>query len=85
MDTVSYTRARESLAKTMDRVVENHEPIIITRQKGQAVVMMSLEDFNAYEETAYLLRNPANAARLLKALDEARQGKHTPRELSDAP
>jgi antitoxin YefM len=85
MNTVSYTRARENLAKTMDQVVENHEPIIITRQKGQAVVMMSLEDFNAYEETAYLLSSPTNAARLLKAVEEARQGKHAVRELIDAP
>ena len=45
--------------------------------------MMSLEDFNAYEETAHLLRSPANASRLLKALEEVRQGKHAPRELAD--
>ena len=54
-------------SNSMDQVVENHEPIIITRQKGQAVVMMSLEDFNAYEETAYLLGSPANAARPIQS------------------
>jgi antitoxin YefM len=67
----------------MDRVVRDHEPIIVTRQKGESVMLLSLEDFNSWQETAYLLRSPANAARLLKALEEVAQGKHTPRELSD--
>jgi antitoxin YefM len=54
MDAISYTRVRNNLAKTMDRVVQDHEPIVITRQKGESVVLMSLEDFNAWQETAYL-------------------------------
>ena len=83
MDAISYTRVRNNLAKTMDRVVQDHEPIIITRQKGESVVLMSLEDFNAWQETAYLLRSPANAARLLKATQEVTRGAHTPRELID--
>jgi antitoxin YefM len=61
MDTISYTSARQNLAKTMERVCANHEAIIITRSNEQSVVMMSLKDFNALEETAYLLRNPKNA------------------------
>ena len=64
MDAISYTRVRNNLAKTMDRVAQDHEPIVITRQKGESVVLMSLEDFNAWQETACLLRNPANAERL---------------------
>ena len=83
MDAISYTRARNDLAKTMDRVVEDHEPIIITRQKGESVVLLSLEDFNSWQETAFLLRSPANAARLLKAMEDVSQGKHESRELID--
>lgn len=75
MDAITYTNARNSLAKTMDKVNENHEPIIITRQNGAAAVLMSLEDFNAWEETAYLLRSPANAKRLSNAAAAISSGK----------
>lgn len=68
MDAITYTSARANLASTMDRVCENHEAIIINRNAEQAVVMMSLEDYNALEETAYLLRSPANARRLLESI-----------------
>lgn len=54
----------------MDRVCENHEPLIITRNKAQSVVMISLEDYEALEETAYLLRSPANVRRLLESVKE---------------
>lgn len=83
MDAISYTRVRNNLAKTMDRVTQDHEPIVITRQKGASVVLMSLEDFNAWQETAYLLRSPANAERLLRATQEVCRGAHAPRELID--
>ena len=63
MDTLTYTAARASLADTMDRVVNDHEPVIITRGSQQSVVMLSLEDYKAMEETAYLLRSPAEKAR----------------------
>ena len=77
MDTVTYTTARANLASTMNKVCEDHEPLIITRNSEQSVVMMSLEDYKALEETAYLLRNPANAQRLLASVAqlEAGQGK----------
>ena len=58
MDAITYSSARANLAKTMDRVCEDHEPIIITRNGEQSVVMLSLDDFKALEETAYLLRSP---------------------------
>jgi antitoxin YefM len=74
MDAITYSHARENLAATMNRVCEDHEPVIITRQKAQAVVMMSLDDYNAIQETAYLLRSPANAARLRASLAEAAAG-----------
>jgi antitoxin YefM len=68
MKAVSYTSARENLASTMDRVCEDRDTVIITRKRQQSVVMMSLEDFEALQETAYLLRSPKNAKRLLEAL-----------------
>ena len=77
MDAITYTTARANLANTMDRVCDDHEPIIITRNSQQAVVMMSLDDFKALEETSYLLRSPKNARRLLESIAslEAGQGK----------
>src|ERR1022692_2839607 len=68
MKAITYTAARESLAATMDRVCEDSDPVIITRNRDQAVVMMSLEDYDALQETAYLLRSPANARRLLESI-----------------
>lgn len=77
MDTLTYTAARAALADTMDRVVKDHEPVIITRGGQQSVVMLSLDDYKAMEETAYLLRSPKNARRLLESIGrlEAGQGK----------
>ncbi len=81
MDAITYSAARANLARTMDRVCEDHEPIIITRNGEQSVVMLSLDDFKALEETAYLLRNPGNARRLLSAVTQLAQGKGKEREL----
>jgi len=75
MDAISYSAARKNLVKTMETVCDNHSPIIITRKSARAVVMMSLEDFNAIEETAYLLRNPANANRLRESIKQAKERK----------
>ena len=61
MDAISYTSARANLASTMEQVCNDHAPIIITRKSEAPVVMMSLEDYQAMEETTYLLRSPANA------------------------
>jgi antitoxin YefM len=81
MKAVTYSAARENLAKTMDTVCENHEPLIVTRQGKNAVVMISLEDFEALEETAYLLRSPKNARRLLESIAQLERGQGTEREL----
>jgi antitoxin YefM len=75
MEAISYTAARQRLAKTMDKVIEGHETVIITRQKAGAVVMMSLEDFNSMRETMYLLGNPANAEHLRKSLADIEAGR----------
>lgn len=82
MDAITYSTARANLARTMDRVCEDHEPLIITRNSEQSVVMLSLDDFNALEETAYLLRSPANARRLLSAMKQLSDGQGQERELS---
>ncbi len=83
MDAITYTTARAHLADTMDRVCENHEAIIITRNSEQAVVMMSLDDYKALEETAYLLRSPKNARRLLEAISELEEGRGKERRLAE--
>ncbi len=82
MDTVTYTTVRANLASAMDKVCNDHEPLIITRNGAQSVVMLSLEDFKALEETAYLLRTPANAKRLLAAAAQLNAGKGTKRTLA---
>ena len=83
MQTINYTTARQHLAETMDRVNGDRTPILVTRQKGEPVVMMSLADFNALEETAHLLRSPANAERLIKSVHNLRAGKAESRQLRD--
>lgn len=74
MNAITYTAARENLASTIDRVCNDRDPVIITRKRSQSVVMMSLEDYEALEETAYLLRSPANAKRLVSAIESLEKG-----------
>ncbi len=81
MDTISYSAFRKHLAGTLDKVNEDHKPVLITRQNGQPAVVMSLEDFQAYEETAYLMASPKNAARLSQAIAEIEAGDMTQHEL----
>ena len=75
MDTMSYSAFRTHLASTLDKVNEDHRPVLITRQNGKPAVVMSLEDFHAYEETAYLMASPKNAERLNQAIAEVEAGK----------
>lgn len=82
MDAITYTAVRANLASTMDRVCNDHEALIITRNGEQSVVMLSLEDYKSLEETAYLLRTPANAKRLLSAAAQLGAGKGVERELA---
>lgn len=83
MNTITYSAARAGLAQTMKKVCRDHEPVIITRQKEESVVMLSLEDFRALEETAYLLRVPKNAKRLLESIAELERGGGTERALAE--
>jgi antitoxin YefM len=81
MTAISYTAARGSLAKTMKKVCEDHDPIIITRQNAESVVMLSLEDYEALNETSYLLQSHKNAQRLAKSVRELNSGKGKVREI----
>lgn len=83
MDAITYTAARANLASTMDRVCQDHEPLIITRNGQQAVVMLSMEDYQSLEETAFLLRSPQNAKRLLSAVEALSKGKGKQRQLTE--
>ena len=83
METITYTSARGNLSKTMKKVCDDHAPVIITRKSSKPVVMMSLEDFQALEETAYLLRSPKNARRLLESIADLENSKGSERELID--
>jgi len=83
IDAIPYTRLRSNLAREMDRVCEDHAPIIVTRKASSSVVMISLDDYEALEETSYLLRSPRNARRLLESLAELEAGRGTARELAE--
>ena len=82
MNVITYTAARENLASTMDQVCLDRDPVIITRKREQAVVMISLEDYESLQETAYLLRSPANAKRLLNSIEAAEKGITVEREIN---
>lgn len=75
MQSITYSEARNNLAAMLDKAVNDHEQIIITRKSGKNAVLMSLEDFSAWQETAYLLGSPVNASRLLQSLENVRKGK----------
>ena len=69
------------MQKTMEKVCQDHSPVIITRKQNDSVVIMSLEDYTALEETAYLLRSPKNTRRLIESIVQLDDGKGTAREL----
>lgn len=83
MNAISYTSARKHLSGTMEKVCDDHAPVIITRRNSRPVVMMSLEDYQAMEETAYLLRSPKNARRLLESMAQLEAGGGTERTLAE--
>ena len=83
MKAITYTAARQNLAKTMEKVCKDHAPIIVTRKTTESVVIMSLEDYETLEETAYLLRSPKNTRRLIESIAQLEEGRGSERELSD--
>ena len=83
MKAITYTAARQNLAKTMEKVCKDHAPIIVTRKTTDSVVIMSLEDYEALEETAYLLRSPKNTRRLIESVSQLQEGQGSEKELLD--
>ena len=83
MDAIPYSVARKNFAQTMERVCDEHEPLIITRKSSRSVVIMSLEDYNAIQETAYLLRSPANAENLRSSIKQYGEGKYQHKDIME--
>ncbi len=81
MDAFTYTQIRNNFAETMNKVCDDHAPIIITRQNKAPVVMISLEDYNAIEETMHILGNPNNAKRIMDSLKQYKEGEAKVRNL----
>jgi antitoxin YefM len=81
MKHINYTSLRNNLASVIDQVNENHVPILITRRNAKPAVIVSLEDFNSYNETSYLVASPKNKARLDKAIRNVEQGNYTKHDL----
>ena len=82
MDVLTYSDTRANLKAVKDRVVDDHAPVIITRQNGSPVVMVSLEDWSAMDETAYLLASPRNAERLRRAKARMEAGEFTEHDMA---
>ena len=83
MKTMSYSESRARYAETLDSVINDREEVVITRAGREPVVIVSLEDYESLKETAYLLRSPANARRLLASIERLESGKGTARELPE--
>ena len=83
MDTISYTAFRNQLAKTLDKVNDDHKPVLVTRQNGKPAVVISLEDYKSFEETAYLMMSPKNAARLNRAIKQLENGQGSEKRIID--
>ena len=83
MNAVTYTYVRNNLAQTLEKVCDDHDPVIVTRQNQNSVVIMSLEDYESLTETAYLLRSPKNAQRLIRAIVDLESGKGQQRQLEE--
>lgn len=81
MHAITYTTARENLARTIEKVVSDRDPVIITKKNDMSVVMMSLEEYESLQETAHLLRSPKNARRLLDSINELDEGGGTERNI----
>lgn len=80
---MSYTESRARYAEVLDSVIEDREEIVITRAGHEPVVIVSLADFESLRETAYLMRSPANARRLLDAMERLEAGAGQTREMVD--
>ncbi len=79
----TYTQARDGLAKLLDQVTHNREIVVIQRRGEEEVAMIAASELTSLMETAYLLRSPANADRLLTALGRALKGEGAPQSMAD--
>jgi antitoxin YefM len=83
MKAITYTEAREKLSATIRSVCEDHAPVIVTKQRDKAVVILSLEDYESLVETSYLLKNPKNAVRLFESIKELEDGRGKEKKLQE--
>ena len=81
MEAMTSNQAKQQLDELIDRVILNSEPTILCNEQGKQAVLMSLDEFNSWQETLYLLSNPANAEHLRKSIEQANSGKKSVREL----
>ena len=81
MDHVSYTELRQNLKKHLDDVCDSRAPLVVTRRNGEAVVMLSLTEYESLEETLHLLSDPANAEHLLRSIADAEAGRLTEHDI----
>ena len=81
MQTMTYSKLRQTLAGTLDRVNDDASPFLISRQNGKDAVLLSYDDYRSLEETIYLLSNPANAEHLSRSIEELERGKGKRRAL----
>lgn len=81
MNAINYSDLRNNLKSTLDKVCEDHEPIIITRKNSDNLVLVSYEDYSSIEETSYLLKSPKNAKRLRESIKSFYDGKGVEKEL----
>jgi antitoxin YefM len=84
MHAVTVKEAKRHLERLLTQVLEDAEPTIVVLESGQQVVVLPLDDYTAWQETRYLLANPANAAHLQQSITEAQAGAATEQKLLDA-
>jgi antitoxin YefM len=83
MKTISYSESRANYARVLDSVLDDREEVVITRAGRDPVVLVALDDYESLKETAYLLRNPANARRLLNAIERLEKGDGAEHDLAE--
>jgi antitoxin YefM len=83
MNAITYTDLRQNLKTYMDKVIQDNDPLIITRKNKENVVLISVDEYNSLLETNYLLSNEANAEHLKKSIAQHKSGKTKQRKLSE--